>query len=473
MVRRVQRASLLHDLTTTNPWWTDPSWEIRDPHLRAAQAAPFEWQPGVLSDVAPPNLYTLRGPRRVGKTTVVKQTIARLVRSGVDPRRICFFAADALADYRDLINLFQAARLLFPDLGDVPRYFFVDEVTAVAEWQRGVKWVRDNTLAADDCIVATGSSAGDVAGGTTYLAGRRGPAVGLDRLLLPMPFPDFVRCAGFDLPAPPRLPYEAFHTPEGRRTCQDALAHVGRLVDAFEIYIQVGGFPQAVLDYRRAARLSDGFLRDLWDVVQADLGALGVSRPEQTLRLLAGIVARVSSTMVLRGLAEELGVSHPTAGSWLDALANAYAVLFLFQEEGGVPDLRRQRKVYPIDPALAALPSRLSAEARPPELSQLAEAVLATDLSRAVEGQAIDELAHPSHLFFYRSDRGGEVDFVVFPGPLAAESKYVDVPAVGEARALLAKYGAGIMLTRSAFELSDRLAILPAGLFAWLLAQSR
>jgi hypothetical protein len=107
----------------------------------------------VLADIAPPNLYTLRGPRRAGKSTLIKQTSARLIDDGVDPRRICYFAADALATHTDLINLFQAARLLFPDLADTPRFFLIDEVTAIPEWQRGVKWLRDNTPVAYDCLV--------------------------------------------------------------------------------------------------------------------------------------------------------------------------------------------------------------------------------------------------------------------------------------------------------------------------------
>src|SRR5207245_2725103 len=52
---------------------------------------------------------------------------------------------------------------------------------------------------------------------------------------------------------------------------------------------------------------------------------------------------------------EDLGVTHTTAGSWLEALADAYLALLLFQETRGVPDTRKQRKVYPIDPFLAQL----------------------------------------------------------------------------------------------------------------------
>ncbi|MGH7863283.1 MAG: hypothetical protein ACREOS_13750, partial [Candidatus Dormibacteraceae bacterium] len=71
-------ASFMHELTVLNPWWRTSRWQEADPSLRAAARAPFQRHPPVLDDITSPNLYTLRGPRRVGKSTVLKQTIARL-----------------------------------------------------------------------------------------------------------------------------------------------------------------------------------------------------------------------------------------------------------------------------------------------------------------------------------------------------------------------------------------------------------
>lgn len=472
LVTRVQRGPLLQELSRGNPWWTTDRWYLSDPQLSAAAQAPFELTSAILDDIAPPNLYTLRGPRRVGKSTLLKQTVLRLCRSGIDSRRVCYFAADSITNFRDLINLFHAARQLFPDLGETPRYFLIDEITSVPEWQRGVKWVRDNTLAAGDCIVATGSSAHDVAAGTTYLAGRRGPNIGLDRLHLPLSFPEFVRCAGYPLPQPPRLPLDAFYTEKGLAACQDALVHVGALIDAFEAYLLVGGFPQAVADFRRQAEVSNGFARDLWDVLQSDLRAMGVSRPEHGLRLLERISASLTGPVVLRKLATEFDVSHHTVGSWLDILADAYLVLVLFQETNGVPDLRKQRKVYPIDPFIAHLPARHSPDAFDPNFSRLAEAAIAMAIFRSAEGDAIDRFGQPSRLFFFRSANGSEVDFVVIPGRRAAESKYTDSTSLAEARALVANFGKGLLLTRGGVDLSPGVTFMPAALFAWLLDQA-
>jgi len=334
-----------------------------------------------------------------------------------------------------------------------------------------MKWVRDNTAVAGDCIVVTGSSARDIAGGTADLAGRRGPDVGLDRLLMPLSFAEFARCAGYALPTPPPIAFDDFYHADGRAACQEALLYAGTLYDAFETYLLVGGFPQAVADFRRQAHVSDGFARDLWDVAQSDLRSMGVSRPEQGLRLLERLASSLTAPVVLRSLASDLDVTHPTVGSWIAALADAYLVLILFQESGGVPDVRKQRKVYPIDPLLARLPARRAKGAYEPDASRLAEAALAVAIFRAVEGDGVDRFNSPSHLFFYRTANDTEVDFVVLPGPRAAESKYIDEAARGDARAMVANFSGGLLLTRSAIDLQADVTIIPAAIYTWLLDQ--
>jgi predicted AAA+ superfamily ATPase len=187
--------------------------------------------------------------------------------------------------------------------------------------------------------------------------------------------------------------------------------------------------------------------------------------------------------MVLRTLGQELDVSHPTAGAWLGVLADAYLVLFLFQESGGVPDIRRQRKVYPIDPFVAHLPARWARGAHDPEPSRVAEAALAAALFRAVEGDSVDRFGGPGRLFYYRSQSGAEVDFVVPAigdsstkrnSSYAAESKYVDAVNMNDSKAMIANFGGGLLLTRGAIDLEQQVpgvTVLPAALFAWLLDQ--
>ena len=56
------------ELVRTNRWWHEPeTWDRDDEDLNRASLAPFDYSASVLDDLEPGGLYTLGGPRRVGK----------------------------------------------------------------------------------------------------------------------------------------------------------------------------------------------------------------------------------------------------------------------------------------------------------------------------------------------------------------------------------------------------------------------
>jgi predicted AAA+ superfamily ATPase len=122
-------------------------------------------------------------------------------------------------------------------------------------------------------------------------------------------------------------------------------------------------------------------------------------------------------------------------------------------------------------PFLAHLPARLAPGVSTPDQTRLAEAALAAAIFRSVEGDVVDRFGQPGRVYFYRSANGAEVDFVVPAGPYAAEAKYIDRASIGGARAMVANFGGGLLLTRSAIDIQPGVTILPAAIFAWLLEQ--
>ena len=126
----------------------------------------------------------------MGKSVEVKRAIAGLIHSGVMPRQIIHFACDGLRA-RELRQLERVGRDQATAGVEGPRYWFLDEITAIAGWPSEIKWLRDNTAMREDCVVLTGSSALDLDEARNELAGRRGGAGRSDRLLLPMSFRSF------------------------------------------------------------------------------------------------------------------------------------------------------------------------------------------------------------------------------------------------------------------------------------------
>lgn len=201
-------------------WWRQPrGWELDDPDLREIRDSRLDYEPAVLKDIVPDGLYVLRGPRRVGKSVEVKRAIAGLIHGGVQPRQIIHFACDGLRP-RELRQVARVGRDQATAGIDGPRYWFLDEITAVQGWPSEIKWLRDNTAMRQDCVVLTGSSSLDLDEARNELAGRRGGAGRSDRLLLPMSFRSFFGQLHHDAPLRFRSYVQrTFSVASARRPC--------------------------------------------------------------------------------------------------------------------------------------------------------------------------------------------------------------------------------------------------------------
>lgn len=68
----------LERIAAQNPWWQDRGAIHEDRHLQELERSPIHRRPQVIGEFAlePELIYTLRGPRQVGKTTLLKCLIA-------------------------------------------------------------------------------------------------------------------------------------------------------------------------------------------------------------------------------------------------------------------------------------------------------------------------------------------------------------------------------------------------------------
>ena len=97
----------IDELYLMNPWWRSPDEIHFDRHMRAFQNSSFRYYPEKLFEEIPPEkpgVYTIRGPRQIGKTTFLKLYIEDLLERGVKPSNIMFFLCDGIGDRFDLIE---------------------------------------------------------------------------------------------------------------------------------------------------------------------------------------------------------------------------------------------------------------------------------------------------------------------------------------------------------------------------------
>jgi predicted AAA+ superfamily ATPase len=242
------------------------------------------------------------------------------------------------------------------------------------------------------------------------------------------------------------------------------------LIDAWDRYLRIGGYPQAVeFELTQAGR--DVALRDaLWDVIHGDAFEGSELTPTQTQTILRSITSSLSSLYSVEGLAAAVHVAYATARARLDALRRAFVAFPVHREQGLAPRPRAQAKWYFTDPRLARLASDFGA-GTPPDMSALSEQQIAVALLRALDAESPGAAVRHDTLLHYRSRTRAEIDFV---SPAFArtcvESKFVD-RTWGRAFQTIEASGrrAGIVATQSGTRRHEGGWALPAGLVAHLL----
>jgi uncharacterized protein len=458
-------------LTETNLWWRDGDWEERDRDLRRLSDSPFSYTPHPLADIAPDGLYVLRGPRRVGKSVEVKRAIGELVRSGIAPRRILHFACDEL-NRGDLTRLVRAGRDVLTRGVNEPRYWFLDEITSVPGWPESVKNLRDTTAFGDDCVVLTGSSARDLDEATKQLADRRGAAAASDRVLLPMSFRAFCAALGMDgLPELPALAPRELCTPHAAELVDRLAPWLGELASAWELYLQVGGYPRAVSDQIRYGDVQPSFIDGLWDVIHGDALRAAGMEAAGAQALLVRLTKNLASPMNMTAVAEEIGVErNVTAQSRVTALVTSYLAWPCHKlGDHNLPNLAAQSKYYFTDSLLARIAHARLGQSPLADASAISEQQLGIALLRALECEYPGRFADFTSMTYVVPTRK-EIDFVspLFPN-LGFEGKYVDERWRQESLTLKTRFGRGVFATRSVLDLSEAVWAIPAGMLVWLL----
>lgn len=479
--------SILEKLRGRNPWWRNPSWHASDRQLSRLLTAPFDYDPRPLDGIRPGVVYTLLGPRRVGKSTAVKRKIRELLDSGYPPQRIVYYTCDLLDDADALAGLIEAIYDEARPGGllegpDTHFYLFLDEVSAVRNWQLAIKELHDTTRLEQDCLVLTSSSVRELRSGGELLPGRRGRAMDRDRVLLPMSFRSFVSILAPEL----LLPAGGF-TPSDFVAATDpntllhaellrprTLASLPALQEWLQLYASIGGFPIAVADHltSEAHEVLPPTFVELWDVVRGDLNRYHEIRDSRLpLKILERLSLNVASPISWNRLAQEASTTVPTVQRYVELFRDAYLFLVLHRWDRGVPALKADKKVYPMDPLIARLPAAIHDRDRfQPDTAKQIEALIAVALFRYQVTR--DPLAAfgVEALSYYRTAKNKEIDFLVGNSHEPFECKYSASPTRTDTRTMTASFGRGVLATQHTLNLEGQAAFIPAALLLAMLA---
>lgn len=448
-----------------NPWWQDAGAIALDRHIAQFQASPFQWDPPAFLDIPlrPGDLSTLRGPRQVGKTTTLKRMIRGLLGKG--ERRVLYYSFDTEQSNDAIPDVIRRAKGI-SGLPPGPWYFFLDEVTSIRDWQRGVKYAWDAGILRDDFVLCTGSSAHRM--GTEQLPGRRGK--GRNYLQLTVSFRDFCRlAAGVELPEESLTVDDCFKK-NGRELLQRLYRQVEALTAAFAVYARVGGFPAAVADHMSQGAVSQETIATLWALIVHEIQQSGLDS-RAALKLIERTGISLGSTLSWHSAAQAMDVgSHNTAQAYARALSESFILMTVYYwDMSGGFEPRKQRKLYLMDPLIGHLPSRLELGSRSPNEDGIVECLMAVGLFRSASDQITQSEGTLSALGYWRSRDGREIDFVV-PASAAQEGvRRIPIEVKGDAASelkgaassIVRTFGRGIIATRSTFDVTGEVLQIP------------
>lgn len=307
-----------------NPHWLDPeTFSQRDPQLLKLADLPLKYDNPLL-DTFPmgnPGIFSLTGGRQIGKSTLLKQWMARLMSKGIPPRSIVYLTGDVITNFKELIHLITDIQAEMTP--GILRYVIVDEVTYIHEWDRGIKFLADTGQLAQTCLFLSGSDMALLSEARMRFQGRRGEQDTVDFHVYPLSFKEYV-----------------------------CLSKATELSHAYESYMVHGGYIRAINEWHRGGDISKSAFKTYSDWIIGDCLKRGKS--EAFLReILHAILKTYLSQMSWISLGQHTSIEHGTTVQNYVELLQSMDALFIQQailEHKLLPAPKKAKRLLFSDP---------------------------------------------------------------------------------------------------------------------------
>ena len=464
------------DLLLFNSWWENPGSIELDRYISAFQQSLIQWRPDILEgfDLNQDAVYTLRGPRQVGKTTLVKVIIRDLLESGVPPRAIFYYSCDLISDATEVFQIIRQYHEFSLPLKFKRRYIFLDEISLVTDWQHAVKQVIDLGWGQATTLLLTGSSALDIKRGAERLPGRRGKTIFPDKVLLPMSFKVFVeKCSDLSLSSEGFSLRKLVEGPvELERLRSQTDIFLPKLAALLTNFLVVGGFPLAVEQFLKTGSISEDILETYLTVIRSDFEKIKKSRI-LLRQVLIRILSISGSPASWQSLAKTIDTpSYRTVREYSELLADSFlmAIVYFLEKNKRLANPNKGKKFYFSDPLILILAAREAGLPRFQDPGRMVEAAVALHLIRNFEERIFEGLTNIEKVFYWRSTKGKEVDFVALCGDrlLPVEVKFQSVITRSDYSTMKRTFGQGIIVTKDSFFCDEQILGIPAPVFLFL-----
>lgn len=298
-----------------NPWW-EGDLDLTGVRPRERQV---NWVMAVMSEK---KAIFLTGLRRVGKTTIMRLIIDRLIQGRTIPSDIFYISLDDyLLRKKSIIDIVTAYRTMHKISVDRSIFLFLDEITYKDDYQAQLKNLLDRE---NVTIVASSSSASILRDKKAYLTGRS-----ITFEIQPLDF----------------FEYMSF------KKIKIARRDANLLDRYFQDYMRQGGLPEHVLGGGREYLMG---LVD--DIIQKDIAAFYGLRDHQVLRdYFTLLMERSGKQISVNKIGKILKISPDTSRRYLDYFRDTFLIHLVPRWGTTNERILSPKKVYACDLAVKHL----------------------------------------------------------------------------------------------------------------------
>jgi uncharacterized protein len=432
----------ISQLSEQNPWWVDKNNILKDYKISGLDKLKFQWKPRLRHYIklGQDVIYTIRGPRQVGKTSLIKIIIRDLlINKKVKPENIFFWSCER-NDAEELNQILQTYFDWRVSSTNDRKYIFLDEICAVKKWSKEIIHFANKGAFTNCSIILTGSHSMDIKHSTELMPGRRGGEENnpLDKILLPMKFSEFVtlvwpefkqKMFDMNLIKKEDKKKKIFEMLEGKisKDITDLSLYKKQLDSLFETYLLTGGIPATINELKETDKLSTRIFNIYLTAIIGNLNRYGY-KEHYFKQIVREIFNSLSNPISWNSFTKSTEVkSHNTVQDYITALEELYIANIAYRcsiHDGRIHSF--MKKVYIQDPFIFhalqgwannkknyftnAKSNILDLEMK----SKLIEGVVYNHLCRLSFGLNPKDLFDPKdNICYYKNKNKKEVDFVI------------------------------------------------------------
>ena len=372
-----------------------------DPNLKRADKQPFAYVSPLINDLnfKQPGIFMLTGGRQVGKTTLIKQWIAKLLtEESVPPAHIVFMAGELIRDDAELRRDINAELVDKEGL----QIIIIDEVNYIKDWDKAVKFLADSGALEHTTLLLSGSDSAILREAMKRFAGRRGCASQVEFVFHPLSFAETVTLKAPGLQGV----IDACRKSGTLSDTPDYHEHRTRLETLFEEYLLHGGYLTAISDWMRFGKIETATFRTYADWLRGDI--LKHNKQEKYLfEVLRGILRTYASQVSWISLSKDLSIEHhKTISDYTSILEDMHAVRIMeaLTEHKLDAAPKKAKKLYFQDPFIFHTAEYMLERQRNDIQSALAETAAVMHVARLHE-----------KTYYIKGDKG-EVDIAYVEG---------------------------------------------------------